>query len=196
MSIYIWASLNQRIKVRDNDDDEHLDLPSPYLRLSRMLKLLNAAVTFFPFLQMSLKARSVRPSTSISFFADSAHFVTQKLNHTESFSFLRLVYILAQWDFNIWSNITRPRMNHPRKIEKLILCWPGRVVQYWGSRWLMKEKYAQHELCTNSTRALHELYRSSTPGSWSWCRLINCSVKKKGWLCTLKSRGIKFTIAL
>ena len=75
--------------------------PSPYLRLSRMLKLLNAAVTFFPFLQMSWKARSVRPSTSISFFADSAHFVTQKLNHTESFSFLRLVYILVQWDFNI-----------------------------------------------------------------------------------------------
>ena len=165
-----------------------------------MLKLLNAAVTFFPFLQMSWKARSVRPSTSISFFADSAHFVTQKLNHTESFSFLRFLRLypcsMGLQHLIKHRHITRPRVNHPRKTEKLILCWPDRVVQYWGSRWAMKEQYAEHELCTNSTRALHELYRSSTPGSWSWCRLINYSVKKKGWLCTLKSRGIKFTIAL
>ena len=93
-------------------------------------------------------------------------------------------------------HITRTRVNHPRKTEKLILCWPGRVVQYWGSKWVLKEKYAQHELCTNSTRALHELYRRHLgPGHdvVSWLLYI---AHFKSWQAISTIKHDKLSLAL
>ena len=110
---------------------------------------------------MSLKARSVRPSTSISFFADSAHFVTQKLNHTESFSFLRLVYILAQWDFNIWSNIaTLPGQGWitPEKLRNSFFVDQTELSNTEDQ----DESWKRSTLNMSSARTLHELYTNST----------------------------------
>ena len=105
--LYGEARVHQSLfKPKDKicaSDDENLD--TPLSQIGSDTRMLNAAVAFFPFLQMSLKSKKCRPEDLFCKFrtfwhapliSSSAisHFVTHWLNHAFTIIFLYSVFDL------------------------------------------------------------------------------------------------------